>query len=248
MGAILLILGILLLADALAVSIMCAFSSGEFVTMLVGFLLIIYGANYKRIKNGKKRHKIFRFCMSLMLIYIVGASLFLAIFGQSDDVTYKEDYVVVLGSGLRDDKPAEALEDRLNTAIKYSMENPDAKIIVSGGQGSDEIIAEADAMYNYLLKKGVNGDLIIKERNSKSTYENFMYSDSMLDGALKNSEVVTITNGFHTFRAKLYAKLAGIKTHTMSAPLKAYLVPICYIRESFALIKMAIYHLTKFSI
>lgn len=48
------------------------------------------------------------------------------------------NYVIVLGAHVRSTGPSRALALRLDRAYTYALENPDAVLIVSGGQGSNE--------------------------------------------------------------------------------------------------------------
>lgn len=243
MGVIWLILGIIITADALGVGLSYNFNIGEFVTMAVGMLMIIYGANHKKIKSGKGFFRLYRYLMRLMMVYIIGMSAFLCAYGTFSTVNYNEDYAIVLGGGIINNRPTEGLKSRLDAAAEYHSENPDAVIIVSGGQGNNEITAEANVMYDYLAEKGVNADVIVKESEANNTYENYKLSNLAVNNKLTDSSTVTITNDYHMFRSTLYASMCGINTHTLSAPTKLYLIPVSYIRESFAMIKMLVYYL-----
>ena len=241
MGVVLLILGILLTADAAAVAVML--DAGIGVSFAVGLFLILWGVNYKNLKEGNGFMKFLNVIFKLFLVYIIGMSCFLAVFGAVSDADYREDYAVVLGCAVRDSQPMPDLTERLKTAADYCEKNPDATVIVSGGKGWDENVSEAAVMSNYLTEHGVSANRIIKEDSSRNTRENFMLSNSAANGALERSRVVTITNHYHVFRAKMYAKQCGIKTHTLSAPTRPYSIPVSYVRESLAMIKMFIYYL-----
>ena len=102
-------------------------------------------------------------------------------FGFTDTVTYKEDAVIVLGAGLRGENLSLILRNRLDAAVEYYNENPEAVIVVSGGQGPDEDIPEAEAMERYLYEQGVPLNKIIKEDKSTSTEENFKFSKELLE-------------------------------------------------------------------
>lgn len=86
------------------------------------------------------------------------------------------DYVVVLGAGLYGETPSPALYNRLTSAVEYIKQYPDVEVVVSGGQGPDELITEAEAMKRFLLKHGVKEGQIIKEEESTSTMENLSYN------------------------------------------------------------------------
>ena len=243
MGVVILILGILLTADAAAVTVMLGFELGKLLVLIMGILLILWGAGYKSMKEWHGFKRFLRILMKLGLLYIIGMSCFLAAFGMVSDAVYREDYAVVLGSAVKNSQPMPDLMERLKTTVDYCEKNPNAVIIVSGGQGFDENTAEANVMYSYLVDKGIGTDRIIREDQSHNTRENFKLSNEVTGGILGQSRVVTITNNYHVFRAKLYAKMCGINTHTLSAKTRWYLIPVDYVRESLAMIKLLVYYL-----
>ncbi|MDE7404078.1 MAG: YdcF family protein [Lachnospiraceae bacterium] len=119
------------------------------------------------------------------------------------------DYLVVLGAQMKASGPSKALQYRLDEAIHYLEENPDTQVIVSGGQGPDEHISEAQGMYDYLVEKGISPDRIILEDQSKNTFQNLTFSAEYLD---KDNDLVgVVSNNFHVFRATKIAKKAGYK-------------------------------------
>lgn len=68
-----------------------------------------------------------------------------------------QDFIIVLGSGLINDKVPPLLASRINKAIdfywKQATVNTPPTIIFSGGQGPDEGLPEAEAMQNYAVEK-----------------------------------------------------------------------------------------------
>ena len=54
-------------------------------------------------------------------------------------------------------------------------------MIVSGGQGSDEAISEAEAMRRYLVEQGIRNEEIIMEDKSTNTEENLVFSMKKMD-------------------------------------------------------------------
>lgn len=51
--------------------------------------------------------------------YMVAFISFLLLYGGFDSATYKENAVIVLGSGIRGEKLTEGLKNRLDAAIRY---------------------------------------------------------------------------------------------------------------------------------
>ena len=117
------------------------------------------------------------------------------------------DYCIVLGAQWKTTGPSEVLRRRLDKAAAYLTENPDTKVIVSGGQGGNEIMSEAAGMRDYLVNAGIEEERILVEDKSSNTSENLVFSGEFLD--LQNSKVVIVTNNFHVFRALGIARKQG---------------------------------------
>ena len=143
-------------------------------------------------------------CMGVMIFGIVEGFI---ISGFSMKGQPGADYVIVLGAQMKADGPSKALQYRLDEAIRYLNENPSSKVIVSGGQGSDEHISEAQGMDEYLVEKGIEKDRIIKEDKSVNTTQNLAFSAEYLDR--ERDSVAVVTNNFHVFRAVKIAEKAG---------------------------------------
>ncbi len=123
------------------------------------------------------------------------------------------DYVVILGCQLEGEQPGVCLESRIDTAVDFLKEHPDALAVCSGGQGNDEVISEAEAIANALSKKGIAKKRILLEDNSRSTYENLSNTKTMLDKREEGAEyrIAVVTNEFHLYRSRNLAKTIGFQ-------------------------------------
>lgn len=138
------------------------------------------------------------------------------------NVTYKEDFdvILVLGAGIFTDQVTPMLAKRLNKAIALHHLNPNARLIVSGGQGPDEPISEALAMYRYLVQRNINPSMIVLEDQSTSTLENLKYTKVLIQQLYKyEPSILCVTSQFHIMRAlrfgqKLNLNLKGVGSHT----------------------------------
>ena len=117
------------------------------------------------------------------------------------------DICIVLGAQMKESGPSNVLQRRLDSAITYLQENPDTMVIVSGGQGSNEPVSEAQGMQIYLVSKGIAPERIMMEDASTNTWENLNYSAELIDKS--SDSVVIVTNNFHVFRAVSIAKKQG---------------------------------------
>ncbi|MCL2503759.1 MAG: YdcF family protein [Coriobacteriia bacterium] len=227
--------GALLLIDAVFMSIVSNFNLGLVALGVFSLGFIVYGILLIKNRAPKWLHV----AVIAPCVIVVALSCFLATYGETDNARYDEDVLIVLGAGIRDETVSATLAWRLDAAVEYSEKNPDAIIIVSGGQGPQEGITEALAMERYLIEKGVPAEQIIREEESTSTYENFLLSHKLLEQkSLEGSSVAFVTNAFHVYRAEKTARRAGISAaRHIGAPIDWYAVPVSYMREVMAVAK-----------
>lgn len=201
------------------------------------FALLIY--------IGKKRQWLVKMPRWLLVFFAVcvciGVILFSAletcvILGMNYHPKENADYVIVLGAQVRGTRVTKSLKKRLDAAYDYAVKYPKCKVIVSGGQGPGEDIAEAEAMRIYLLEKGLEEERILVEDKSTTTKENLLYSKDIIQD--ETAEVVIVTNNFHAFRAlKLAGKLDYQQVSILPASSDNRLLLNYMVREAAALIK-----------
>jgi len=242
MSIILAVVGIVFCIYGLCLCLLSNLNLGVIMTLLLGVFFLGYGIFYKKIKlitqkGIMKAIKIFLIALICAETVLVG---FIAIYGQRDNVNYNEDAVIVLGAGIRGDKVTLPLKMRLDKAIEYHDKNPEALIVVSGGQGFQETVTEASAMEKYLINNGVSENVIVKEEKATSTNENMRFSKEILDTYFNEEyTTVVITNNFHIYRGVSIAQIEGIENVShMHASLQWYNIVPCYLRESLAVLKM----------
>ena len=169
-----------------------------------------------------------------VLLFVVVEGLIFSQFGaraQGD-----ADYMIVLGAQWKNGYPSYVLQKRLDAAIVYLKENPDMIVIVSGGQGSNEPISEAEGMAGYLQAAGIDPERIVQENQSTSTSENLEFSERYLNKA--EDRVLIVTSNFHVYRAvkiaqkKGYAQVEGLAADSYPA-----MLPNNLLREFFGVVK-----------
>lgn len=211
--------------------------------LAIGIFLITYHFLKEKIKLIEKLKapiKFTKICITIGLvicILIEGAIIF---YPKSN--VEKVEYILVLGAGLSNRSQISiTLKDRLDKAIlNYNETGKDSYIIVSGGQGPDEDLSEAEAMKNYLSDKGIPIDKIIMENKSTSTYENFKFSKVKIEEhsnkEVRDLNIKVVTTDFHALRSNLIAKRTGYgEVNFYTSKSLWYLVPTNYVREIFAL-------------
>ncbi len=209
-----------------------------FIWLLGGLTLIVLGISMIRkwtLKFPKVIRKVFCIFISLgLILFLFVEGLILNGFRQHTEEEL--DYLVVLGAWLKPTGPSLVLKMRLDTAYEYLIEHENTIVIVSGGQGSNEVTTEAQGMCDYLVSKGIDESRIIKEEFSTNTNENIGNSSAFLNK--EKDRVGIVTNNFHVFRAVQIAKKEGI-THVygIAAPSYPVQLPNNMLREFFGVAK-----------
>lgn len=149
------------------------------------------------------------------------------------------EYYLVLGAWVNGRQPSKALRKRLDKAVSCAQTDPDACLILSGGQGDDEEISEAVCMRNYLTAAGVEEDRLILENRSTSTRENLLFSNKLT--GCGGARCGIISNDFHICRVMKLARKAGYRDCYGIAAEGDPVMELHYIvRESVALFMMAL--------
>ncbi|WP_157794070.1 YdcF family protein [Paenibacillus donghaensis] len=173
----------------------------------------------------------------LLVCYLVSSILYNCYQPKLD-----QDFILVLGSGLIGGRVPPLLAGRLERAIsfyyKQNKVHTPPRIVVSGGQGSDEQRAEAVAMKQYLLERGIPDAQILVEAESANTLENMAYSKKIMDAAQRPAKGIFVTSNFHLFRAGIYARKAGIRANGLGARTAFYYLPNAFIREYLAVLAL----------
>ncbi|MGC3952954.1 MAG: YdcF family protein [Propionicimonas sp.] len=159
----------------------------------------------------------------------------LAGYGLNDTATGDEDALIVLGAAVHGSQVSPSLAQRLDVAVDYHRRNPAALIVVTGGRGPQEDVAEADASRDYLLARGVPDQAVVVEDRSTTTEQNFDFARALLDQRLPAGyRVAFVTNEYHVWRAARLACGAGLDARHLHSATRWYVWPSSYLRESAA--------------
>lgn len=196
-------------------------------------------ASYK----GKRFHPVLKAFLALVVLgaLVFGTLLGQVLSGAHDDVDGDPRVMIILGCQLHDWGPSVMLQDRLDKALDYLTDHPEAVVVVSGGQGANEPKTEAEGMADYLADHGIPRENMILETQSHNTYQNLAWSAERLEqtGYDIKDGVVIVSNGFHLTRAKMLAGRIGYENVSVLAAPSSH-TPTrlkMYIREPIALVK-----------
>ncbi|GHU63875.1 membrane protein [Clostridia bacterium] len=151
-----------------------------------------------------------------------------------------QDYLIVLGAGLRKGNVTPLLAGRVDRAVRFYQKQKKTgippKLVFSGGQGKDESRAEAEAMEEYAKKQGVQDEDILLEKRSVSTLENMKFSKELMDENFggERYRCLYVTSNYHVLRAGVYARLAGLRIRGLGSKTAWYYLPNALLREYIA--------------
>ena len=221
----------------------------------------------RRVWDGRsgyagKRHPL-RNALLLLLaaggLFFAALEIYIGVHSRTR-VAGEPGVMVVFGCKVETWGPSILLQDRLDTALTYLNDHPDTLVVVTGGQGDDEHVTEARAMYDYLTAHGADGENIFLEDRASNTWENVNYTLDLMGeaGGTMNAatgeadnrmnpggEVLLVSSGFHLARIKmLWARAGGQADNvsTLAAPVSH--VPSAvqmFFREPLALVKSFVF-------
>ena len=155
---------------------------------------------------------------------------------------FNKDYILILGCKIRKDGSLPPLlRSRADRAVEFARMQKektgrDIVFVPSGGQGPDEVMAEADAIRNYLISQGIPGDKILTENKSVNTYENIGNSLKIIEehSGVSGSSAAFSTTNYHVFRAGLIAEELGAHMEGIGSTTKQYFWINAFVREFIA--------------
>ena len=94
-----------------------------------------------------------------------------------------ESILVVLGNWMNDNGTISTkMRTRLEMAVEAYNKFKPKYIVVTGGMANTKAgISEADAMFEYLVNAGIDANIIIKEDQSVSTYQNANFTMKLIE-------------------------------------------------------------------
>lgn len=204
-------------------------------SMLFSILLCFYLAVWPKIGNLRENtiSTTLYAVISFFVVYVLSLFAMYALSAILNLIHLKKrrgaDYIVVLGCGIIGTRVTPLLAARIERGIELLRYNPDAVLLLSGGQGPGEDISESEAMAAYALDKGVSAEKILVEQQSVSTQENLQFSRQLMEK--QQPKILIVTTAYHVFRALILARQQGMKCIGFGAKTKWYFTLNALIRE-----------------
>lgn len=163
-----------------------------------------------------------------LLVYsfllILGCYLFttISIYSYSKtDQTQKADAAIVLGTAVWGDEPSPVFRERIRHGIWLYQNNYVDYLIFTGGKGEGQKHAEAEVAKKYAMEKGIPGEKIFMENQSKITDENLLFSKPILKKE-NFKKVLLVSDPLHMKRAMQMAEKHQIEAFSSPTTTSRY--------------------------
>lgn len=173
-----------------------------------------------RIRRCVWRRAVLRGALFALAVWCLFAfELALAIYLSGEiDHAQPADVIIVLGAGLRrDSSPGPALTRRSNHAADLWEQGTALMIICTGGLTGRATRSEASACGEILRARGVPPAAIVLEAMSRSTEENALQVQAIME-AHKWASAVLVSDSFHLPRARWLFEARGLTVYPSPVP------------------------------
>jgi Uncharacterized conserved protein len=185
------------------------------------------------------------FCIG-MCCYVVSFIAFSGyiLSGFDEEIPSDENLLIMVYGCRTYEKPSKSLRERLDAALVLLNDYPDSICVVTGGQGNNEPITEAESMRTYLIEKGIDESRIYPEDKSSSTVENIEFTRNLIEYyGLQDYKVVGVSTDFHLRRIRILCDTAGFETLLVPARSPEPVMLLAnVVREYMSYVKMFLLH------
>ena len=127
------------------------------------------------------------------------------------------DCILVLGAGIRYNKPTPMLEDRLLTGINL-YNNQISKKILASGDHMNKNYDEVNVMKDYLISRKIPSSDIFMDHAGISTYDSIYRAKHIF----KAKKIIIVTQKYHLYRALYIAKTLNIEAYGVASNPRRY--------------------------
>ena len=172
-------------------------------------------------------------CIGILIFSVTEAIIIHASFGQPDADC---EYIVVLGAKVNGTAPSLSLSDRIRAAESYLKAHPNTIAVLSGGQGEDEGISEAQCMFEGLTARGIAPNRLWLEDKATSTWENLHFTLDLIEGktGIRPESIGLVSSENQLFRASLFGDACGVKTIGVPAQTSWFSIKLNYFMREVA--------------
>ena len=244
--ALLAVLGLLLLVDALVLMCLGHFNVGVVLPAGLGAAALGLSWKWQAVQHWRAARALHARLWSLawagLALWLISLFWFwsrLSGLGLEPQQVPPVQSIVVLGSGTLDGHPRPVLATRLDTAAELAKLQPQALVAVCGGVDWGEKESEAEVMARYLQQRhGIAAQRLVLEKLSTSTELNLKLSRPLLAerGVAADAPMAMVSSDFHLMRAMDIAKRQDLpQVYPVAAPTPLATRFNASLREYFAM-------------
>jgi uncharacterized SAM-binding protein YcdF (DUF218 family) len=158
--------------------------------------------------------------VGIPVLAVLGASLDVLRYAAMSD-NGPADAAVVLGAAVRTTGPSPVYVERINHAVELYRAGKVKYLIMTGGKGLGERVAEAEAGRARAIAAGVPAEAILVETQSRDTRENLANVKPII-AAHGFGRVLIVSDPLHMARAMQIAQAAGLDAAPSPTPTTRY--------------------------
>lgn len=121
--------------------------------------------------------------------------------------------IIVMGAAQWNGIPSPVLRGRLDHAAELYRDGVAPVIIVTGGKQAGDAVTQGYSGYQYLRDAGVPESAIKVEVDGTNSYTELSASANIVRNAGLGTDVVIVTDPYHSFRAESIAHEVGLDAH-----------------------------------
>lgn len=249
MNLILISIGIIFFITYTLPLIWAKINIGNVFGIVLGLLFIVTGTAFDVIVELCENTVIEILFIIAFILFIIFLILFIITLSKivshcSGNAT-NEKIIIILGCRVKGTKPTRALISRCKAGYEHLIKNKDSIAILSGGQGADEEISEAQCMKSVLISMGIDESRLIIEDKSTSTRENLEFSKKIIQSLGYSGKIAIATNEYHLYRATLIARQCGLNVSRLSGRSIRFLRIPAFTREVFGIWQLKLKKMIK---
>lgn len=168
--------------------------------------------------------KIIKYSIIILLVLVIilyGINIYVKLSTRNriiDDYAKLDniDCILILGAGVKNNRPSLMLEDRLKKGIEL-YGSVSKKIIVSGDHGR-KYYDEVNIMKEYLIENDVFSNDVFMDHAGFSTYDSIYRTKEIFEA----KKIVIVSQEYHLYRALFIADKLGLEAYGVKAEPKEY--------------------------
>ncbi len=152
---------------------------------------------------------VLKLCLALGIGWIAAVAGLVFSSAQSNP-SVTADAAIVMGAAAWNGRPSPVLQSRLDYAAQLFLHRQVKWVVVTGGTGDNDWTSEGAVAAEYLIRLGLPETAIIKETQSRNSYENLC----LIAPTLKQLSIETlavVTDPPHVYRSASIARSFGFK-------------------------------------